>query len=105
MHWLPLRAAGPTRLDARQGIYALFAGVLSPLGCSIRRAVTRTGTDSLRLLIATLIMPMILALPIGKAFSKPDFWSTDLALPGVIAVRPMTSVEIVATKMKVAALS
>src|SRR5262249_54932225 len=36
---------------------------------------------------------------------KPDFWSTDLSLPGFVAVRPLASGEIVIIKLKVAALS
>jgi len=61
--------------------------------------------DSLRILIAILLMPMLLALAIGKAFSRPDFWSSDLSIPGFIAVRPLSTFDMVATKLKVAALS
>jgi hypothetical protein len=60
---------------------------------------------SLRILIATLAMPIVLALPVGKAFSKPDFWSGDLTVPAVVAVRPLTNSDIVVIRMKVAALS
>ena len=59
----------------------------------------------LRIWICVVAMPMVLALPIGKAFSKPDVWSSDLALPSFTAVRPMTTANLVTTKMKVAALS
>src|SRR6185295_7785356 len=53
----------------------------------------------------TLAMPMLLALPIGKGFSKPDFWSGDLSLPPFVAVRPFATGNLVVVKMKVAALS
>jgi len=48
---------------------------------------------------------MILAVPVGKGFSKPDFWSSDLSLPPFQAVRPLATGEMVVIKMKVAALS
>jgi hypothetical protein len=53
----------------------------------------------------TLAMPMLLALPIGKGFSKADFWSRDLSLPPFIAVRPLATGDLVVNKMKVAAVS
>ncbi|GEM_PF-2040976 len=52
-----------------------------------------------------LVLPLILAGVIGKGFAKPDLWSPDLALPPFLAVRPLTSEEMVVTKLKVAALS
>jgi hypothetical protein len=61
--------------------------------------------SSLFILIATLAMPTILASPIGKAFSKPDFWSVDLGVPTIVAVRPLGSAEMIAIKMRVAAKS
>ena len=53
----------------------------------------------------TVAMPMILAIPIGKGFSKPDFWSSDLRLSSFLATRPLTDGEWVVIKMKVAAAS
>ncbi len=50
-------------------------------------------------------MPIFLALPVGKGFSKPDFWSRDLLLPPFVAVRPVATGDLVVTKMKVAAAS
>jgi hypothetical protein len=47
----------------------------------------------------------MLALPIGKAFSKADFWSKELTLSAFIAVRPLSSVDVVAVKLRVAAAS
>ena len=60
---------------------------------------------SFRLLAASLAMPLILAAPVGKAFSKPELWSADLGLSAFIAVRPLATHEMVAIKMKVAAAS
>jgi hypothetical protein len=60
---------------------------------------------TLLILLLTLAMPMVLAIPIGKGFSKPDFWSSEMALPSFTAVRPLASGEIVVVKLKVAGLS
>ena len=60
---------------------------------------------SFRLLAASLAMPLMLAAPVGKAFSKPELWSADLGLSAFIAVRPLATHEMVAIKMKVAAAS
>jgi hypothetical protein len=48
---------------------------------------------------------MILAFPMGKGFSKADFWSKDLGFPAFVAIRPLATGEMVVIKMKVAALS
>jgi hypothetical protein len=53
----------------------------------------------------TVAMPTLLAIPIGKGFSKADFWSRDLSLPPFIAVRPFATGDLIVTKLKVAALS
>ena len=60
---------------------------------------------ALRLLLGTLAMPIVLAIPVGMAFARPTFWSEDLAVPAFVAIRPLTDVQIVAIKMKVAAAS
>jgi hypothetical protein len=57
------------------------------------------------LLIGTLATPIVLALPVGVAFSKPTFWSEDLAVPAFVAVRPLSSQDLVAIKVKVAMAS
>jgi hypothetical protein len=57
------------------------------------------------ILVATLSMPVLLALPIGKAFSKPDIGSGDLIIPPIVAVRPLSSREFVLVKVRVAAKS
>ena len=75
--------------------------VIAPLSWLLRNEADST----LRILTVTLAMPMILGLPFGKGFSKPDFWSTDLSVPAFLAVRPLATGEIIVIKMKVAALS
>jgi hypothetical protein len=53
----------------------------------------------------TLASPVVLAVPVGIAFSKPSFWSEDLAVPAFVAVRPLSSEDLVATKVSVAVVS
>ena len=50
-------------------------------------------------------MPLLFAALVGKAFSKADFWSSDVAMPGSAAIRPMATGEMVAIKVRVAALA
>lgn len=57
------------------------------------------------LVVWSLVMPIILAFLLGKLLCKPDFWTSDLAVPSFIAVKPLASEEMVAAKMKVAARS
>jgi hypothetical protein len=80
---------------------SLLAIVIAPLSWYVRN----DGADSLRILVAILLMPLILALAIGKAFSRPDFWSSELSIPEFIAVRPLSTVDIIAVKIKVAAVT
>jgi len=61
--------------------------------------------SGLQLLLGTLAMPVILAIPAGMAFARPTFWSDDLSLSPFVAIRPLTDEQIVAIKMKVAAAS
>ena len=75
--------------------------VIAPLSW---RARTNPG-DTLRVLVGTMAMPLVLAIPIGIAFSKPTFWSEDLSVPEFLAVRPLGTGELVMIKMKVAALT
>jgi hypothetical protein len=80
---------------------ALLLVLIGPLSWELRNDSGIT----LRILVAILALPLILAAPLGKAFSKPDFWSPDLGLPAFIAVRPLATSEMVAIKLRVAALS
>jgi hypothetical protein len=82
-------------------IGGLLVFVIGPLSWYLRN---EPGAP-LRILVTTLAMPIILALPVGKAFSKPDLWSSDLSVPSFVAVRPLATGELVIVKMKVAALS
>jgi hypothetical protein len=61
--------------------------------------------DSFRLLLFALMAPIAFSLPVGIAFSKPSFWTEDMAVPAFVAVRPLSAEDLVAIKMKVAALS
>jgi hypothetical protein len=50
-------------------------------------------------------IPVVLASILGKGFAKADFYSRDLSVPSFLAVRPMSCTEMVAAKLKVAAIS
>ncbi|MCD6050435.1 MAG: hypothetical protein K0Q55_1838 [Verrucomicrobia bacterium] len=80
---------------------ALLLTVIIPLSWKTRADPQLT----LWILAWTLAAPMVLAVPIGKGFSKPDFWSGDLTLPAFISVRPIATGETIVVKLKVAALS
>jgi hypothetical protein len=51
------------------------------------------------------LITILLAVPIGMGFGKPDFWSLDLSLPTFVTARPISAGQLVAAKMKVAAVS
>ncbi len=78
---------------------AMLVAVIGPL------SLGDDGGGTVRILIAVLAMPMVLAFPVGKAFSKPDLWSSDMSVPSFVAVRPISTDDLVETKMKVAAVS
>jgi hypothetical protein len=84
---------------------ALVAGAIvvaiGPLSWNARGS----GTDTMRLLLFALATPIVLALPVGMAASKPRFWSEDLSIPAFLAVHPLTADDIVAVKVRVAAAS
>jgi hypothetical protein len=96
--WYEWRASGTVLPAVVSGIVLI---VLAPASWLIRGDARYT----LWLLIGTLATPILLALPIGVAFSKPTFWSEDLGLPAFVAVRPLSSQDLVAIKVKVAAAS
>jgi hypothetical protein len=96
--WFEWRRSG-TLLPFCVGGLLLF--VIAPISWSLQNDQAAL----LRIWIVVVAMPIVLALPIGKGFSKPDFWSSDLALPSFTAVRPLATVDLVTVKMKVAALS
>ena len=82
-------------------IGAMLILLIGPLSWIMRK----DSDSTLWILGWTLALPVILAAPVGKGFSKPDFWSSDLLLPPFQAVRPLATGELVVIKMKVAALS
>jgi hypothetical protein len=98
--WYEWRSSGMV-LPALVGLQLLV--LVLPMSMSSR--VRSSADQSFFLLIATLAAPIVFAIPVGIAFSKPTFWSEDLAVPSFIAVRPLSSEDIVAIKMRVAALS
>jgi hypothetical protein len=51
------------------------------------------------------ILPIVLAIPVGKGIAKPAFWSVELGLPAFLSTRPVTNGQIVAAKMRAAAFS
>jgi hypothetical protein len=53
----------------------------------------------------SLLLPVILAGAVGQGFGGPDFWSRDVSLPPFLAVRPASCGDLVAARLKVAALS
>ena len=50
-------------------------------------------------------IPALLGFIIGKGFVRPDIASANLSVPPFLAVRPLSAVEFVAAKLKVAAVS
>jgi hypothetical protein len=83
----------------------LVAGVLAAVVAPLSWFARDDGGGTVRLLLATLATPIVLAIPVGMAFARPAFWSEDLSLPAFVAIRPLTDEQIVAIKMKVAAAS
>jgi hypothetical protein len=96
--WFEWRSAGIV-LPALVG--AVLLVVVMPMSWLARGSAE----DTVRLLLAALAAPAVLAVPVGMAFSKPTFWSEDLAVPASVAVLPLSSEDLVAIKVKVAAMS
>jgi hypothetical protein len=96
--WMEWRRSGVVLPTVVAGILVFF---VAPF-CWILRSEADV---TLRILLVVLAMPPILALPVGKGLSKPDFWTTDLGLPPFLAVRPLSNRDFITIKMKVALLS
>jgi hypothetical protein len=96
--WYEWRASGTVLPAVVSGVVLLIIAPASWLASSDARY-------TLWLVLGTLATPIILALPVGVAFSKPTFWSEDLGVPAFIAVRPLSSPDLVAVKVNVAAAS
>lgn len=119
LHWIPL--VTPTRrkpfsspeaahfwFEWRSSglvLPALVGGVVLLVILPVSWLVGPDATYTLRLLLLSLALPVVLSIPIGIAFSKPTFWSEDLAVPPFVAVRPMSSEDLVAIKVRVALVS
>jgi hypothetical protein len=82
-------------------VAALLVLVFGPVSWGMRD----DGNDTMRILLAVMAMPIVLAFPVGKAVSKPDWRANDMGLPSFVAVRPLATADLVVTKMKVAAAS
>lgn len=96
--WFEWRRAG-TFLPACTAALLLF--VIAPLSWYLRN---EEGAATW-ILAWTLAMPLILAYPFGKGFSKADFWSNSMSIPTFVSTRPLATGEIIVVKMKAAALS
>ncbi|OFW47286.1 MAG: hypothetical protein A3J29_08840 [Acidobacteria bacterium RIFCSPLOWO2_12_FULL_67_14b] len=84
---------------------ALVGGVLLVVVIPMSWLMRSNAGDTFRLLLAALAAPVVLAVPVGIAFSKPTFWSEDLAVPAFVAALPLSSEDLVAIKVRVAAMS
>ncbi len=82
-------------------VAAMLVLVVGPLSWHLRNEAFIV----LWILPQMLAMPVVLAAAMSKGFSKPDFWSANLALPSYIATRPIATGELVVAKLKAAALS
>lgn len=83
----------------------LVGGVILIVVAPLSWVMRNDAGDSMRLLIATLGTPVVLAMAVGTGFGKPTFWSHDLAIPAFIAVRPLRDDDLVAVRVKTAAAS
>jgi len=84
---------------------ALVAGVVLLVIAPTSWLASNDARYTMWLLIAALATPVVLAIPVGVAFSKPTFWSEDLGFPAFVAVRPLSAQDLVAIKVKVASVS
>jgi hypothetical protein len=96
--WFEWRSSGSGYLAVVAGVLVLLLGPAS--------VFTRDNSDStVRLLMGALALPLVIAIPAGFAFSKPMFWSDQVSLPSFVAVRPLSDAELIAIKIKVAAVA
>ena len=96
--WYEWRSGGSVLPALVSGILFLFVVPLSLL------APGDPGTGAW-FVAGAFMTPIVLAVPVGMAFAKPTFWSEELSFPPFVAVRPVSSAEIVATKLRVAAMA
>lgn len=96
--WLEWRCSGVV-------LPLLVLGVLLAVVAPLSWLTRYDADDTLRILIGTLSMPVVLAMAVGVGFGRPSFWSDDLSVPAFMAVRPLADAALVAVKVKVAAAS
>lgn len=96
--WFEWRSSGIVLPALVGGVVCL---VIMPISWLVRSDATYTSY----LLLVALASPVVLAVPVGIAFCKPAFWSEDLAVPPFVAVRPLSSQDLVAIKVSVAGVS
>jgi hypothetical protein len=96
--WLEWRSSGIVLPALVGGVMCL---VIMPISWLVRSDAAFTSY----LLLVALGSPVVLAVPVGIAFCKPAFWSEDLAVPPFVAIRPLSSQDLVAIKVSVAAVS
>jgi hypothetical protein len=91
----------------RAGLVLPF-GVLLTLLLIVGPAAKLTGHGpeaTARTAVWMAVLPIVLAVPVGKGLAKPAFWSAELGLPAFLSTRPVTNGQIVAAKMRAAAFS
>lgn len=96
--WFEWRRTG-FLLPAAVG-FALFV-VIAPLSWEFRSDPHFTVVT----LFWTGALPVGLGYILGKGFGKADFYSRDLSVPTFLGVRPISAADMVAAKIKVAAVS
>jgi hypothetical protein len=95
-------------IEWRRFGFVLPAGVLVTMTLILTLTIRFTDGDAKATMWAETwlaLMPILLAVPIGMGFGKPDFWSLDLSLPAFVAARPVSGGQLLGAKMKAAALS
>lgn len=96
--WFEWRRAG---FMLPLSVFAILILVILPLSILTRDYEGTTVT----VLAAVLLLPLVLAAPIGKGFSKGDMWSEDMEIPAFMLVRPLSSHDLIVIKLKAAAVS
>jgi hypothetical protein len=96
--WFEWRCTG-------SGYPALVAGALVLLVGPLSVLISGDPASTARILVGALALPIVLAVPAGLAFSKPLFWSEEMSLPSFVAVQPVSDAELIAIKLRVAAVA
>lgn len=82
-------------------VFAVLTLVVAPISIFTRG----DGYTAAIMLATVLMLPLVLAVPIGKGYSKGDLWSENMEIPAFMLVRPLSSHDFIAIKLKVAAIS